>query len=71
MRYGTLSHDSVCDINPLKFKTGQKEMKPFFAMFATLTGSTKCEIMTGRPCESLFCFIITHQSDISFVPTLC
>ena len=31
MRCGTLSHDSVCDINPLKFKTGQKEMKPFFS----------------------------------------
>ena len=31
MRYGTLSHDSVCDINPLKFRTGQKEMKPFFS----------------------------------------
>ena len=31
MRCGTLSHDSVCDINPLKFRTGQKEMKPFFS----------------------------------------
>ena len=31
MRYGTVSHDSVCDINPLKFRTGQKEMKPFFS----------------------------------------
>ena len=31
MRCGTLSHDSVCHINPLKFRTGQKEMKPFFS----------------------------------------